>query len=80
MSVRADGAVVRLEGDCHVEDAETLAALLAAPGATVSVDGCSRIHAAVLQALIALKPRIEGRFADEALERRLGPLLRGGPA
>lgn len=76
MSVRLDGDLVRLEGDCHLEDAESLTGLLASGGRTVSLDGCRRLHGAVLQALLTLRPRTTGRLDDPQLEARLGDLLR----
>ena len=61
MSVALFDGRVRLEGECRVEDAETLLTLLQSdPGRVVDVTGVRHVHAAVLQVLMALRPRIDG--------------------
>ena len=77
MSVRRDGQTVRLEGDCHVEDAEPLAALLEAREAlTVDLCACTRLHSAVVQVLLVFRPTLEGEPANALLAHHLLPALR----
>ena len=76
MSVRLDGATVRLEGTCPVEDAEPLLALLQQhEGAAVDLASCGRIHAAVLQVLLAADRAVHGMPDDPFLARWVLPLL-----
>ncbi|CAN7619032.1 hypothetical protein LJR164_004598 [Phenylobacterium sp. LjRoot164] len=77
MSVRLDEDVIRLEGDCPVDDAEPLAALLdASPGRPVDVTGCGRLHSAVAQALLHLGPVLQGEAAHPFTRDHLIPALR----
>jgi len=70
MSVALFHGRVRLEGECRVEDAETLLTLLQSdPGRVVDVTGVRHVHAAVLQVLMALRPRIEGIPEDDVTAR-----------
>ena len=66
MTVKAEGAgTILLEGDCLVEDAETLLnALLASPGRPLDWRGCQRLHTAVLQVVLASRPSIIGSCGD----------------
>lgn len=62
MTVRIEGAAIRLEGRCPAGDAEhLLAALRGLPGATVEIGGAVKLHMAVLQVLLALRPPVSGR-------------------
>jgi len=77
MTVRADGARIRLEGDCHVEDAETLLQLLhATPEAVADLSDCHRLHAAVLQVLLSFRVPLAVEPADDALRAHVTPSLR----
>ena len=61
MSVKSHGGVVILEGSCSAEDAEALLiALQDAPGAVVDVAGAVKLHLAVVQVLLSLRPQIRG--------------------
>jgi hypothetical protein len=79
VTVHWDGTVIRLEGDCRVEEAETLVGLCRDhPGAAVSLEACEDLHAAVLQALLSLRPDLAAMPPDpmlrtfmSALEHRL---------
>lgn len=81
MSVTLEGSLIRLEGDCPVEDAEALVGLICAqPGRAVDVSHCRYLHSAVAQALIALRPALVGASLDEALEAWVfGPLKASTP-
>ncbi|MBP0445363.1 hypothetical protein J8J14_11285 [Roseomonas sp. SSH11] len=76
MSVRLDGAVIRLEGECRVEDAEPLLSLLQEEaGRVVDLSAAGRLHAAVVQVLLALRPPLSGEPADSFAARWITPLL-----
>jgi hypothetical protein len=76
MSIRFDGAVVMLEGDCRLEDAERLAALLdGQTGRPVDLSQCRSLHAAVLQALLWYAPDTVGAPADPFLRDWIAPSL-----
>lgn len=64
--------IVRLEGVCPVEDAETLAGLLLEdPAATVDWGACTRMHTAVYQVLLRLQPTVLGTCGDPFVARWL---------
>ena len=68
MSVHVEADRVRLEGDCGLQDAEPLcAALVGHGGRCVDLSGALSLHTAVVQALLALRPKIEGEPADPFL-------------
>ncbi|HUD27597.1 MAG TPA: hypothetical protein VMQ93_01915 [Novosphingobium sp.] len=77
MTVRVQDGIVTLEGRCPAADAESLlVALQAHPGATVDVAGAKRLHMAVLQVLLALRPPLGGipecpAFAANILARQI---------
>lgn len=76
MSVAQEGAVIRLEGMCRVEDAEALTALLQrVPGSAVDVTRCQGLHAAVVQAILAFAPRLIGSPPEPFLRELLLPAL-----
>ncbi len=72
------GAPIRLEGVCPVEDAETLALLiLEDPDAPVDWTACTRLHTAVYQVLLRLRPTISGPCGDPFVDAWLTPLEPG---
>lgn len=75
MPVREDEAVVRLEGACPVDDAETLAGLLLERAdAAVDWSACTHMHAAVYQVLLRMRPVMHGACGDPLVARWLaGP-------
>ncbi len=74
MTVRLDGEVIHLEGDCHVEQAEQLLLHLeAGPTRTVHFGLCRHLHGAVAQVLLVYKPRVTGRPADPFLRDLVAP-------
>jgi hypothetical protein len=76
MSVVVDGDIVRLSGVCRVEAAEALVAALAeAPHRRVDISGLQAAHTAVIQALLALSPIVEGEPADPFLAAHIVPRL-----
>jgi hypothetical protein len=77
MTVRAsDDGVILLEGSCPSEDAEVLLQqLIAAPAATVDISRCDFAHAAVIQVLMATKPKLLGPAGDHPMWNWVHPLL-----
>lgn len=76
MSVRQEGGVVFLEGDCPVEDAEPLlAALLGGGPPVVDWSGCASLHTAVLQVLLAVRPELRGSPGEAFLQKWVRPIL-----
>ncbi len=76
MSVRLDGTIIRLEGRCHVEDAEPLLVLLQAePGRIVDCVGAESLHTAVIQVLIAFGPPVRGETSDGFVRRWVAPVF-----
>ncbi|MFC0253317.1 hypothetical protein [Massilia consociata] len=60
--------VLACAGPLTVDDAEALLQELAArPGARTDLSGCSHVHAAPLQVLMAARVRVEAWPADAAL-------------
>ena len=75
VKVSADGTIA-LEGACPLEDAETLQQhLLAHAGAAVDWRSCDAAHTAVIQILLAARPRLHGPPAGEFLRMHVEPLL-----
>jgi hypothetical protein len=65
MSVRTAGDTIHLEGVGDVADAEPLlSALLADRSRKVDLSGATRLHSAVIQLLLALRPKIVGAPDD----------------
>ncbi len=74
MSVSIEAGVVVLRGRCAVEDAEQmLQALLDAPDCVVDLSGATRLHTAVVQILLAVKPPINGSLDDPILREFILP-------
>ncbi len=80
MSIRrGPEGVILLEGACPVEEAETLLALLlSAPGAIVDWSACTKLHTAVFQVLVALRPRLRGDCQDPFVRTWLAPRQTAG--
>ncbi len=76
MSVRLEGHVIRLEGQCRVEDAEPLLGWLQADRSRiVDLTDAEHLHAAVLQVLMALEPSIQGTAKDPFIGCWIAPSL-----
>ncbi|MCB5177208.1 MULTISPECIES: hypothetical protein [Microvirga] len=76
MTVRLDGNIIVLEGQCRVEDAEPLLGWLQADeGRTVDLTDAEHLHAAVLQVLLALKPPLRGAGKDAFIRDWIAPAL-----
>ena len=67
VSVGGDGRI-RLRGSCPIEDAEALLRCFSDdPRAVVDWSGCEHAHSAVIQVLLAIRPRVVGRPGDPFL-------------
>jgi hypothetical protein len=78
---RDDQGVIVLDGECAVEDAETLLQLLQTqPEGPVDWSGCTRLHTAVLQVLMAAAPPMRGECGDAFVARWVRIEASGGPA
>jgi hypothetical protein len=77
MTVRvAAGDCIELVGACPGVDAEPLLQLLLAnPGATVDWRDCESAHTAVVQVLMAVKPKLLGPPADARLRDWVAPVV-----
>ena len=80
MTVRlANEGAIMLVGECPVEDAETLLEhLQARREGPVDWSGCTRLHTAVLQVLMAAKPKLVGECGDEFVRAWAGTAPRNG--
>jgi hypothetical protein len=77
---RGDDGVIMLDGECPVEDAETLLQLLQAhPKGPVDWSACTRLHTAVLQVLMATAAPVRGACGDAFVARWGGVDPSGGP-
>lgn len=77
MTVRFEGGVVLLEGECLVEEAEILLEILQAnPGSPVDWSGCRHAHTALIQVLMAARAVTQGDPEDEFLRVWGGRFLR----
>ena len=75
MTVTAEDREIRLTGNCGVAEAEILlSALLEAPDSRV-VLAAERIHTALWQVLLAMRPDIEGKAPDGFAAKHLLPLI-----
>lgn len=77
MTVRIEGNVIHLEGQCRVEEAEDLlVALQEGNDIVVDVRQLSRLHLSLAQILIAVRPTLCGAPTDPFLRDWLLPLMR----
>ncbi len=77
MSVVLDGKVIRVSGNGRIEDAETLASLLQGdPGRSIELAQAGTLHTAVVQVLLAFRPRLEGPAGDAFVNTWLLPALK----
>jgi hypothetical protein len=79
MTIRIEDDVVRIEGAAQVADAEPLlSALLDDPTRSVDLTASTRVHSAIIQILVALRPRIIGAPADRFQNGYIAALLDAG--
>ncbi len=75
MTVVVEAGEIRLSGRCGVEEAEALLRALADAPESRVVLAAERIHTAIWQVLLALRPRVAGAAPDPFSARHLLPLL-----
>jgi hypothetical protein len=75
MTIRRDENVIFLEDACTVEDADALLAELQAGAGLLDWTGCTFLHTACLQLILAARLPLRGTPADAALARWAAPLL-----
>jgi len=76
MSVRLDDEIIRLEGRCHVEDAEPLLVLLqGGRHRTVDLSASESLHTAIVQLILAFRPPLAGDSADSFIRDRMMPAI-----
>jgi hypothetical protein len=74
MTVRRHDETIVLDGDCGVEDAETLLQmLLASPAAPVDLSQCGILHTAVVQVLLRARPKLVGACGDRWVREWIFP-------
>jgi hypothetical protein len=75
MTIRRDHDTVVLEGQCDVEDAEVLVQHLQAGATLIDWAGCTHLHTACLQVLLAARLPVHGTPPSASLARWVAPLL-----
>lgn len=76
MTLRLDGDTLHLEGDCGSEEAEPLLALLLEqPSRGIALGGARALHTALVQVLLALRPRLVEMPDEPFLRRWIAPVL-----
>ncbi len=79
MTVRVTREAIFVEGAGAVADAEPiLSALQADASRTIDLSGATRLHSAIIQLLIALRPQVAGLPADPFFAAHLLALLDTG--
>lgn len=78
MTVRRAEDVVMIEGVCTVEDAEVLMRELQDGASIVDWSGCTHLHTACLQVILASHRPVRGTPANPILARWLLPILNLG--
>lgn len=80
MALRLEGSRGIVEGSVGVEEAETLLSFFQEDGTrTLDLSGCTHLHTAALQVILALRPTIERGPDDPFLRHFVFPLLTGRP-
>jgi hypothetical protein len=75
VTLAEDGRIL-LEGVCAIEEADALLRHLSErPEASVDLSGCEQAHTAVIQVLLAARPRIVGRPTEPFLVRHVAPSI-----
>ena len=77
MTIRIDGDTIHLEGHCRIEEAETLLVALQENGdRRVELGQLGRLHLALAQILLAIRPKMQGVPIDPFLRDWFVPLFR----
>jgi hypothetical protein len=78
MTVSRTGDAVVLEDVCPVDDAEILMRHLQAGAAVIDWSGCTHLHTACLQVILAARLPVRGAPPNAALLRWVQPLISAG--
>lgn len=77
MSIQVRGKLIKLLGDCPVEEAEPLYEKLrrSKPDAKLDLSGCTGLHTAVLQVLLTCPRAVKREPKEALLAQWVQPLL-----
>lgn len=75
MSVFREASTLFLQGECGLEDADSLVQHLSAGVYTVDLARCTSLHASVLQAVLSFAPPVTGLRTDLPWQVLLGGSL-----
>jgi hypothetical protein len=76
MTIRLESGKIVLTGDCSVQEAEPLLAMLQSnPDFPVEISTATHLNAAVLQILMAFQPELTGEVNNSFLRRWIAPLI-----
>ena len=79
MSVALNGGIIDLTAPCRIEDAEKLLAWLQENrNRSVDLTRAGHLHAAIVQILLAFRPRLIAPVSDPFVERWIYPQIRSG--
>ena len=79
MSVRVENDTIRLEGACLVDDAEALLTAFQEGCRQVDLGSATRLHLAIVQLLIAFRPKVLVVPDNSFLKLHLLPLFEQSP-
>ena len=78
MPINYQDSIAVLEGGCAIGEAEGLLAFLrGTKDATVEIGGLTHAHTAVLQVIVAVKPRVLGASGGKVVQACLSGLRSG---
>lgn len=76
MTVRLEGNMIHLIGDCAAEDGESLAALLQDQSPkTLDLSKCTALHCAIVQVVLVFRPAIAVASGEQFLADWICPAL-----
>jgi len=75
MTIIMDNGVVRLQGQCGLEDVEALLAAVSTGTGNVDISEVDHLHAAIFQILLAFRPALLGSPRDTFVRTWLIPVL-----
>jgi len=75
MSISREGSTLFLQGECSLEDADSLVQHLSSGAFSVDIGQCTSLHASVFQAILSFAPPVTGLRADVDWQALLGRSL-----
>jgi hypothetical protein len=79
MSIQIENDVIRLQGACLVEDAEALLLALQDGCRQIDIGSATRLHLAIVQLLIAFRPKVLAMPDNSFIKLHLLPLFQEMP-